>query len=52
MKLYFIVPFTQKFELLCLFVHENTVQMASFNATNFDCFVAPSHDLTSSNEGN
>lgn len=43
---YLIVPFTEELELLCLLVHEYSIQMTRLNWSNFDRFVAPAHDLT------
>ena len=46
-KVYLIIAFTKKLELLCFLVHEYTIKVASFDGTNLNCFVTPAHDLTS-----
>lgn len=45
---YLVITFTEEFEFLGFFVHKHTIQMTRLYTTDFDGFVAPSHDLTSS----
>ena len=42
---YLVVPFTQKFQFLCLLVHEDPIEMSSLHAPDLDGLVAPAHDL-------
>ena len=45
LKTYLVVPFTQKFQFLCLLVHEDPIKMSSLYAPDLDGLVAPTHDL-------
>ena len=45
LKTYLVVPFTQKFQFLCLLVHEDPVQVSRLHAPDLDGLVAPAHDL-------
>jgi len=46
-KLYLIITFTEKLELLSFLVHEHAVKVTRLNSTYLDGFVAPAHYLTS-----
>ena len=41
----FVISFTEKLELLCLLMHEDTVQMPRLHIANLNGFVTPSHNL-------
>ena len=46
-----IISLTQKLEFLCLFVHEDAVQVSGLHTPDLYGFVAPAHDLTGPDVG-